>query len=193
MYPIKNYDELKSEANFTALQPGGYILKITDAADDESKEYFKLIWDIAEGPEKDRYADEWGKDHPWAHNLIRSYKESAQQMFKGFITSLEQSNNVKLAEKVKKGTLSPKDLIGLQFGAVLGYVEYEDKNAEERGEDPIKIKIDVRFVRSVDAIRQGKFTIPDVKKLKRKDEEGDAFKPVNNESFTPIKDEDLPF
>lgn len=189
MKPMKNFNEIESN-DFSALPAGGYVCKILSIEDVAEKQYLQLVYDIAEGSEKGRYSDEWGKEHPKAHTYYASYKDTAEKMFKGFITALEKSNNVALSEKVAKG-LNEQELVGMLFGALIGYEEYYD---EERAE--VKQRTKVRAIRSADVIRSGAYKVPDLKKLENKPtESANPFTPAT-ESVVPgfnLTDDNLPF
>lgn len=158
MKPINNWNDVKPSGDFTLLEPGGYVLKILSATNVPDKEYLEILYDIAEGPEKGRYGGDWGKEHPYSHRLIRSYKEKAVGMFKAFINAIEASNagyTWAWEEKTLKGKL---------FGAVIGLEEYMNDFGE------IKNRLAVRSIKKADDIRQGNFTVPDIKRYKPKDD-----------------------
>jgi hypothetical protein len=178
MKPITNWNDIQTSGDFKALEPGGYVIKIETVTDNEAKKYLDIIYDIAEGPEKGRYADDWGKDHPYAHRLVRSYKESALGMFKGFIKAVDESNGTNFSEQAKTG-INEKELVGKIVGVVIGQEEYQNDYGD------IKLRLTVRSVKSAQDIREGKYNIPDVKKLK------DEVKVEAPEGF--VHDDDLPF
>lgn len=182
MVPIGNYNEIETNQEFKRLPAGGYIIKIVDAKDKDNKNYFEVIYDIAVGEYKGFFAEDYYKDKPYMHRLICSYKDSALRSFKGFITSLEESNNLDLSEKVMKGTLDASDLIGRTVGALLGYEEYQN----ERGDTRQRL-CSVAGFRSVKTINDGKFKVPELKTLKVETEAAPS------SGFIPITDEDLPF
>lgn len=179
MKPIPNFDNITPTADRERLAPGGYVLKITDVEDFPNKEYLRIIYDIAEGPEAGRYADEWGTEHPYAHAYLRSYKaeEWIVRRFKAFINAVEASN------EGFKWAWNESKLEGLIFGAVLALEEYEN----DRGE--VKTRLYIPAVMSAERIRTGDYTVPDIKKLPR-----DTMKPAGDVAFgDPITDEQIPF
>lgn len=174
MTPIPNYDAVMPSGDFEQLPAGGYVLKIQSAEDVKDKQYLSILFDIAEGDHKGRYSDEWGANHPYAHRLIKSYKEKALGLFKAFTVAVESSN------PGYKWDWKEDKLAGKIFGAVLGYEEYES----DRGE--IRQRLYVKTVKPAEDIRAGKFTVPDLKKLTAATSQPSA-------GFEAINPEDVPF
>lgn len=84
--------ESVEESTDAGLEPGGYVVKILSIEDKEDREYVYLTWDIAEGPHAGHYSDDWGKEHPYAHDLYLSYKDAALGMLKGRLSAITKSN-----------------------------------------------------------------------------------------------------
>lgn len=183
MKPIPNFTQIPSRSHRGRLAAGGYVIKITEVSDNPSKEYLTIIYDIAEGPEAGRFADEFFKDKPYAHRVIRSYKETAQGMLKEFTEAVDASNGTAFTEQVEKG-LDETKLVGKLVGLVLGEEEYET----ERGETKMRLYAD-SFM-DIKAIRAGEFRVPEPKRLARPD-----MKPAPEISFGEAVDGDdgLPF
>lgn len=162
------------------LAPGGYVCGIVKAEDLPDKEYLRILFDIAEGPDKNYFRDMAERMQldgwPYAGILIRSYKPKAQPFFKGFLTAVEASNPGYHFTNDER-TLTRK-LVGL----VLGEEEYE-YNGE------VRTRLRVASVRSVDAIRKGDYDTPPLKKLARTG----AQPGVNDEFISMDDDEDIPF
>lgn len=177
MKPIKDYDKIQASGDFERLPAGGYVLKIQSATDEPSKEYLRIVYDIAEGPEKGRYLNET-TENDYRHSFIRSYKEKALGMFKAFTNALEASNPGYKWDW-KEGALPGKLL-----GVVLGYEEYEanDGNVKER--------LRVVSCMEADRIRKGDFKVPDLKKLSKPAGPTPSGIP---DGFSPLTDQDLPF
>lgn len=89
-----NWNDIQSKVDggFEPLPAGPYVARIIDATDKPEKEYVELIWDIAEGPRTGYYDDSWGQNHPYAHNLYLSYKDTALGMLKGRLEVIAASN-----------------------------------------------------------------------------------------------------
>lgn len=177
MRPIKNYDKIQASGDFERLPAGGYVLKIQSATDEPAKEYLRIVYDIAEGPEKGRYLNETA-ENDYRHSFIRSYKEKALGMFKAFTNALEASNPGYKWDW-KEGAL-PGKLIGV----VLGYEEYEANDGN------IKERLRVASVLDAERIRKGDFKVPELKRLSTP---ANAAPTAIPDGFTPIDDQTLPF
>lgn len=181
MKPLKGYNEATASGEFERLAPGGYVIKITEIINQDDKQYLKVLYDIAEGPEKGRYADE-DSEHDYRHSFVRSYKDKALGMFKAFIRAIDETNGTKFDERIEKG-FNEQELVGKLLGAVFGYEEYEanDGNVKER--------MYLKSCISAEKVRTGKFKVPKLKKLDKPS--APAAAPVPG--FTPLSDEDVPF
>lgn len=84
--------QASSDGGFEALPAGAYVAKITDAIDNEPRQYVEVIFDIAEGPKAGYYSDEFGKSHPYTHHFFMSYKQTALGMLKGRLEAIQKSN-----------------------------------------------------------------------------------------------------
>lgn len=161
------------------LPAGGYICKITKVEDFPDKEYLKIEFDIADGKYKGWYAEIEKRAGFWGGHFIRSYKESAAGFFKGFVTAIEQSNpNYKWEWK-------EQTLVGKWIGLVIGYEEYRKRDGD------VGERTYVAQNRSGKAIKDGDFTVPELKRLK-----SDAAPPArNNYSGAEMQeiDETMPF
>ena len=186
MKPLgKAYKEAEaSTGDFARLPEGGYVIKITAVEDKDDKEYLNIIYDIAEGEHAGFYSDAWSKEHPFAHSFIRSYKETAFGMFKGFLRAIDETNGTKFEEQAAKG-LAEQQLVGKLLGAVIGSEEYETNRGE------VKTRLRVASVMSAERIRKGDFKIPELKKLENQSAFSKAVE--STDGFAPIKDEDVPF
>lgn len=88
-----NFDSVEeSSGGNTPLDPGPYVAVITGAIDHDDKEYVELVFDIAEGPRKGYYSDEWAAQHVYAHHIILSYKDSALGFLKHNLKQFTESN-----------------------------------------------------------------------------------------------------
>lgn len=179
MRPLKGYNSAKASGDYERLAPGGYVLKITAVKDDTEKQYLQIVYDIAEGPEAGRYANE-EPENDYRHAIIRSYKDTALGMLKAFIQAVDETNGTKLGETVEKG-LDEQKLVGLIFGAVLGYEEYETNTGE------VKQRLYLKNCKTAEEIRKGDFKVPAFKTLSSRKAAGPA--PAG---FEPI-DGDFPF
>lgn len=169
-----NWREAPEPTEFRKTAPGGYIAQITNVEDDAGKEYLKIYFDIAEGPLKGVYKEQFEKFGNWSGKFFRSYKESALGFFKRFITTVQNSNPGYMFDD------DEKTLIGQCIGIVLGTEEYL------KTDNTIGKRIYVAKVTTPDAIRLNKFEIPELKKLKLADV---GFTPMSAD----VEDDDLPF
>lgn len=147
---LKNVEE--ATGDFKSPKAGGYICIITDVEDVSEKEYLKVFYDIADGEFKGYYtnlAKEKGWNMPY---FIRSYKDTALSFFKGFVTSVENTNNgFKWDEKNEKA------FVKKGVGLVLADETYLNANGEE------KHRLYVASNHSAKAIREGDFKVPEPK------------------------------
>lgn len=159
MKKISGYDKIQESGSFKKLPVGGYVVKILNATDVPDKEYLRLSFDIAEGPNKGFFAEEYknntreDKKWPNAGTFVRSYKEKALPMMKGFTTAVEKSN------KNYTWNFDESTLKGKLVGLVIGEEEFVNSSGKMR------TRTYVNAVRSVDIIREGKFEVPELKKL----------------------------
>lgn len=159
MKKISGYDKIQESGSFKKLPVGGYVVKILNATDVPDKEYLRLSFDVAEGPNKGFFAEEYKNDTredkkwPNAGTFVRSYKEKALPMMKGFTTAVEKSN------KNYTWNFDESTLKGKLVGLIIGEEEFVNSSGKMR------TRTYVNAVRSVDIIREGKFEVPELKKL----------------------------
>lgn len=165
--------EAKQDGEFKRMKPGGYILTIIEAKDQEDFERLNLKYDVAEGEFAGYYMDR-NTRNGWAlPHFIRSYSNNAEGHFKGFLENLDKSNPGFSWKTWWKNGAKPEALNGLKVGAVMGEREYEDKRSGK-----IKVTLDVAKICPVADIREGKFEVPAVRKLN----------PDNTQSAAPKSD-----
>lgn len=165
------------DGEFKQMVAGGYVVRITEVEDNQEKEYLKVVYDIADGAFKGFYSDDYYTDKDYAHRMFRSYKESARGMFKQFYTAVEKSN----AGYTFKG--DENTLVGKLVGIVLSEEEYESNNGD------IKTKLVVKYVKTVEDIRKGNYTVPSCKKLPQTVASDTGFMKIPD----GVEDEGLPF
>jgi len=166
MQKPSNYDTVQAAEEFGSFENvklGGHIVKIISAKEytgisgntslqicvdidgnDEQKGYFKKQYDANQNKEK-----------RWANGATKyiSLKEDDKcvAMFKGFITTVENSN------PNFKWNFDESKLVGLKLVAVFGQEEYlNDKNE-------VKLSTKITQFRSLDKLKEVK--IPKIKKL----------------------------
>lgn len=159
MKAISNFDKIQENGSFEKLPVGGYIVKILAVDDVPEKEYLKIFFDINEGEKKGFFTKAFKEDTraekkwPNAGSFIRSYKEKALPMFKGFTNAIENSN------KGYSWNFDEKSLVNKVVGLVIGEEEYLNQKGQ------VRKRTYVSAVRSVDTIKKGDFTVPEIKKL----------------------------
>lgn len=159
MKAINNFDKIQENSSFEKLPVGGYIIKILAVDDVPEKEYLKIFFDINEGEKKGFFTKAFKEDTraekkwPNAGSFIRSYKEKALPMFKGFTNAIENSN------KGYSWNFDEKSLVNKVVGLVIAEEEYLNQKGQ------VRKRTYVSAVRSVDTIKKGDFTVPELKKL----------------------------
>ena len=182
MKPIANYDKIKAAGSFEKLPAGGYVARIIKAEDNSKKEYLHVVFDIAEGEYAGFFKDT-DADRVWLHDFYQGYRQKEQtdkdkvvnRLFKLFTNSLEASN------AGYKWDWNESALAGKLIGIVMGEEEYDN----DRGETKIGLK--VRGIKTAEEIREGKFKVPELKKL----EVVQQSNPLAG--FTPLNDDGVPF
>lgn len=175
-----------SNGGSSKLPNGGYVLMVTGVKDVPDKEYIELTWDIADGPYKGHYSDEWGRKNEWAHTFKLSYKDTAIGLFKRFLDCLEASNG-NFSTAVWEQTSNENAFIGKLFGAAWGTEHYvKDGEKKERKTFPNYY--------STTEILEGSYKVPEDKYT---DEwydldEDDSPKPTENQNgydpdYVPFK------
>lgn len=187
MEKLQGYDEAQAiTGEYEKLEAGGYICKIKSAKEEKSKSGKKMLvlaLDIIEGEKKDffkkRFDEDTRAEKKWPAGAVYRQMlegEKAAGFLKGLMTSLEASNDG------FKWDWDEKKLKDLKCGAIFGEEEYEKLDGS------IGTSTKVKFIRTVKAIQEGSFKVPELKKLPIK---GEAFEDFIN-SVTS-NDDDLPF
>lgn len=187
MEKLQGYEEAQAiTGEYERLEAGGYICKIVSAKEEKSKSGKRMLvlaLDILEGDKKDyfkkRFDENTSPDKKWSAGAIYRQMlegEKAAGFLKGLMTSLEASNDG------FKWNWDEKKLKDLKCGAIFGEEEYEKMDGS------IGISTKVKFIRTVKAIQDGNYKIPELKKLPPK---GDAFEDFVNSATSD--NEDLPF
>lgn len=190
--------EVRTGGEFQKMPAGGYIATIQAVRTDgpasygkgrvdyvNSKQYVKLIYDIAEGEFAGKFSDDYwaGEDKDYGHCIYLSWKNMGA--FKGNIQALDASNpgfDALAAFEADNWMM----FIGKKVGIVVGEEEYRANNGE------IRTKLGLPSMRPVQAIREGKFKVPPLKKLKEDDSQGYFSEPkADTGSADPY--DDIPF
>lgn len=159
MKRIENWDSIVESTSFKRLTPNGYICKILKVEDYPEKEYLKIYFDIFKGDDKGyfkkQYDGDTRKERKWpnAGTFIRSYKDSAASMFKGFTNAVEKSN------KGYKWDFDEKTLVNKIIGLIIADEQYQNQKGQ------VRVRNYVAAVRSVETIEKGEYEIPALKEL----------------------------
>ena len=159
MKRIENWENIQESTSFTRLTPNCYICKILKVEDQPEKEYLKIYFDIAKGDDKGyfkkQYDGDTRKERKWpnAGTFIRSYKDSAASMFKGFTNAVEKSN------KGYKWDFDEKTLVNKVVGLIIADEQYQNQKGQ------VRVRNYVAAVRSVETIEKGEYEVPALKEL----------------------------
>lgn len=159
MKRINNWENIQESTSFKRLTPNGYIVKILKVEDHPEKEYLKIYFDIVKGEDKGYFKSQFEKDTrkerkwPNAGTFIRSYKDSAASMFKGFTNAVEKSN------KGYKWDFDEKTLVNKVVGLIIADEQYQNQKGQ------VRVRNYVAAVRSIETIEKGEYEIPALKEL----------------------------
>ena len=154
MEPIKDFDKVEAKGmdDFKGLPIGAYECVIKDARlnhnEETGKNTLKISIDIASGEYKDyflkAYETDTRVDRKWNNNAIRyiAYEGDNVSYFKGFITTVENSN-VGYKWNWEESTLKGKKVCG-----VFQYEEYEKQDGTKG------IKVRLNKFRSLDKLKE---------------------------------------
>lgn len=173
MKPIEGWDLINEAGEFKRLPAGIYGVKITGVKDVAENQYFEITCDIVKGEYANYFSTLVANGLRDSSKTIRSYKPNALPFFKGFITAVEKSN------QGYQWDWDEQKLVGKFVVAVFGEEEYLDQDGN------VKVGTKVVEFRSVEAWKEGKIKVPELKKLPQVEK-------VNTEQLE-IPDEELPF
>ena len=181
---IKNWTLIEESAGGSKLPVGGYVIRILDVEDVPSREYLRITYDIAEGEHAGHYSDAFGKQNAWSHQFVRSYKDTAEGMFKAFLKRLEESNVGFNIEAWQARGCNEREFVGLEVGIVLQTEQYTNN----KGED--KERLEMVGVYASQDIRNGDFEVPEPRDVR----EQVAAKPKPQaQASASVYDADIPF
>jgi hypothetical protein len=153
MKKIDNWDNIEAKGmdDFKALPIGAYECVIVGAgihkSEQSGKESFKVAVDIASGEYKDyfkkRYDSNTNSDKKWDNNSVRylAFEGDNASFFKGFITSIENSN------PGYKWNWEESTLKGKKICGVYQYEEYEKQDGSKG------VKVRLNKFRSLDKMK----------------------------------------
>ncbi|WFR56413.1 hypothetical protein QA584_22795 [Anaerocolumna sp. AGMB13025] len=156
MQKPNDYDNVQAYGEFTPIKLGGHICKIMQVKETISstgKDMLEISLDIAEGDQKDYYAQQYKTDtrtnKKWGcvvNQLINDNDGNTSRGFKSFITAVENSNS---GFKVAWGNNFAACFKGKLIGGVFGREQYLNANNEK------KFFTKCSQFRSVESIRAG--------------------------------------
>lgn len=190
-----NWDEVqgKDAGDFERLPPGAYRCRITNAevalTQKEGKQMLVLQLEIAGGEYADFFANSQYPPKYYQMTGLDDGNKKMQSYFKGMITAIEQSN------EGYSWDWNPASLIHKRVAVAFG-----EEDREHNG----KIYTDTKpkFVRSLQALRDGKIETPKPKKLNGGGNSGAAGSNHAPQGHMPApsglaldveEDDDLPF
>lgn len=173
MKPIENWDMINEAGEFKKLPAGIYGVVLTSVKDDPTHQYFEITCDITKGEFAGYFKAQVDAGLKDGSRTFRSYKPNALAFFKGFITAVEKSN------PGYHWDWDESKLVGKNVIAVFGEEEYLDQDGN--------VKVGTKLVefRSLDAYKEGKIKVPELKKLPQVEK-------VNIEPLE-LTDDELPF
>lgn len=142
-----NWEEVTDAGESTIMGPGAYVIKIVDVKDNEDEEYIEVVYDIAEGDLKDKYATE---TDDWKHQFRQYYNEKSENFFKRFLSRLEDNNP---NFSIKTWNNDPKAFVGLNTGMVFRERRYLNSEGEA------KWALEADYPLTIDDVHNEKFTI----------------------------------
>lgn len=197
MIDLKGYDDVQPAmpGEFAKLHAGGYICQVINAEITKSKvgnPMLILFIDIAEGDFQGYFKNNlmriksFNPDIKWDNSgiyrqLIFDNNGNTSRFFKGLITCFEKSN--------PRFSFKPHAFDeNILRGSLIGFIFAEE---EYMWNGDIKSRVLPKFPRIVDDIRQGKFSVPDIKHLDKP-----TPKPAQSSdpfAGSPIDPDDMPF
>lgn len=197
MQKPNNYEETQTAGEFTPLKLGGHVCKIMQVKEAKSRsglDMLEISLDIAEGDQKDYYANAWKtdtrQDKKWGcivYMVVDASTEYGTKNLKTFCTSVEKSNQ---GFQIVWGEGFAKCFANKLIGGVFGREQYKNANNE------VKWYTKCRYFRSVDSIRAG-VDVPEDKLLQEgqsSQNQGQLNYGDGNDGFTNVQgNEELPF
>jgi hypothetical protein len=156
MQKPNGYETAATYGNFTPLELGGHVCKVMSVEETKSskgKDMLKISLDIAEGPQKGYYADQFRnstfENKKWGcivYQLVNDNDGNTNKGLKTFLTSVEESN---LGFKTVWGDTFCQSLKGKLVGGIFGREQYENRDGD------LKWSTKCSQFRSVETIKKG--------------------------------------
>lgn len=191
-----DYDQVKVGGDFQALPAGGYVMVIKNAKITNNSNGLPMvvaIADIAEGEYKgyfhSLYRERVEKDINSKYPYNGTFRITAvdaegktKKNFKSFCTAIEDSNEIQLPRNNNEAFL--KALVGKYVGVLYQREEYEGNDGKNHWSTKPK------WFRNVEAIREGKFTVPEDKPLSLTEDTGFSTVNASVGSFNSFNSQD---
>lgn len=161
-----NWEEVTDAGESTIMGPDAYVLKIVDVKDNERDEFLEIVYDIAEGDLKGRFATE---TDDWKHQFRQYYNDKSLNFFKRFLSTLERSN-ANFTIDAWQRLSDPKAFVGLDLGMLFRECRYIN------GEGEAKWALEADRPLSPEEVRDGKYKIRDPRYTNTDEEEWTALR-----------------
>lgn len=154
----KNMSGIDAAGSYPRPKAGGYIIRITRAVNNPSKERTEFEFDIADGQFKDYYKDLHERAKFWGGVFYKSYTDKALPFYKGFTRAIVDSNEN--TDGLVIGDYEDVDetkFVGKLVGMAIGEKEYMGNDGT------IKTKLDTynAVFTTVTDIEIGNYKVPD--------------------------------
>ena len=194
MIDLTGYEDVPATApgEFSKLPAGGYICQVINAEITTSKAgnpMLVLLLDIAEGDFQHHFKNalarvkSYSPDIKWDNSGI--YRQlifdngKVSRFFKGLLNCFQKSN--------PNFSFKPHAFDeNILRGSLIGFIFAEE---EYLWNDEVKIRVFPKFPKSIEVIRAGSFSVPDIRRIEQNTTK--QSKPAN--SFTDSNEPDLPF
>ena len=154
-----DFDNVQANSNFTPLAPGGYVCRIMGVEEGVTRNgapTFNVSLDIAEGPESNRFANEYRAntrpDKKWGcvyRQLITTKDGGTSPFFKGLITAIEESNGMAVQWTDNQDAFAAQ-FKGKLVGVIFGREEYAKQDGSKAWSTKAQICVPVAKIRSGD-------------------------------------------
>lgn len=170
VFSREEYETAKSTAGdgeYRRMPAGGYVCAIQAVRSKgigvdyvRDKQYVKLIWDVVDGEFAGKFSEDYwaGEDKDYGHQCYLSWKnpKAAERA----LVCIEESNpgfDAFAAFDADKWEL----FVGKKLGLVLGEEEYLANDGS------VKTRFGFPRIKSVQDIKDGRFRVPELKKLEQ--------------------------
>lgn len=199
MIKPKDYDQVQKYEGGQSLPAGGYICRIVNVLEGQSKagnEMLTVSLDIAEGEYTNFYQKQFSPGQKWkcnAYILCYGPKGETNRQFKTFVEEVRESNTGWEPQWNDNFSSHFKNTL---VGALFGREQFEGSDGR------LYWHVKPRFFKSVKDIRDENFTVPEDKPLKGS-AQSKSSNPINNNSqyndvdvftgYAEVSDDDIPF